>query len=63
MTSIFAGFSGVPMMMDLPADLLAALPSGSGTAVAAWWSALGAAAQPQVAMLWDERVEILFFEP
>jgi len=50
-------------VIEIPADLLAAIPSGSVGLARSWWSSLLEGERAQVADLWDGRREVHFFEP
>lgn len=50
-------------MVELPADLLAAIPPASVAVAQRWWASLSADERRQVADLWDQRWEVQFFSP
>lgn len=50
-------------MVDLPADLLEAIPPGSAAVVQRWWASLTDDDRLRVAALWDRRHEVHFFTP
>jgi hypothetical protein len=49
-------------MLDLPADLLAAIPPSSAQVARRWWATLSESDRSEVAALWDHRLEVHFFE-
>lgn len=49
-------------MNELPSDLIEALPPSSRGAAEAWWASLSIEDRRQVAHLWDERLEVQFFD-
>ncbi len=50
-------------MIELPADLAAAIPSTSELVVRSWWDSLSDVERLKVADLWDDRLEVHFFQP
>jgi hypothetical protein len=50
-------------MLEMPEDLLAAIPTASEPVARDWWAALSDAERGQVAGLWDDRREVHFFSP
>jgi hypothetical protein len=49
--------------MELPTDLVAAIPRGSEPVARRWWASLSEADRRQLAGLWDARREVHFFSP
>ncbi len=50
-------------MLEIPSDLLAAIPTASEPVARDWWMSLSDAERLQVASLWDARLEVHFFAP
>jgi hypothetical protein len=50
-------------MNELPPDLLAALPDGAKPVTERWWASLSEADRHRIVGLWDDRLEVRFFEP
>lgn len=50
-------------MDELPAELLAALPTAGVSAANQWWASLSESDRSQVGTLWDTRLEVCFFTP
>lgn len=50
-------------MLEIPPDLLAALPQGAEPVASDWWSTLSDTDRSQVADMWDDRIEVKFFTP
>ena len=50
-------------MDELPSDLLACLPEGTGPVAERWWNSLSAIDRRAIAGLWDARLEVRFFAP
>lgn len=50
-------------MVELPTDLMAALPESAAPVVQQWWASLTEANRQQVAGFWDQRLEVVFFAP
>lgn len=50
-------------MLEIPADLLEAIPPGSETVARRWWASLAEDERRQVVGLWDDRREVRFFSP
>lgn len=50
-------------MDQLPHDLSASLPDGAAPVAERWWTALSEADRRRIAGLWDDRLEVCFFEP
>jgi len=50
-------------MDPLPPDLLALLPEGTAPVAEQWWASLSDTDRQRIAGLWDERLEVRFFEP
>ncbi len=50
-------------MVELPGDLLAAIPPASLDVARRWWATLSEADRLSIAGLWDQRREVHFFAP
>ena len=50
-------------MIELPDDLLAAIPAASAPIAERWWASLADDERGEVAGLWDRRREVHFFTP
>lgn len=50
-------------MEPFPPDLLASLSDGAAPIAKSWWAALSEADRCRISGLWDDRLEVCFFEP
>jgi hypothetical protein len=50
-------------MIEIPSDLLAAIPPEAMSVARRWWDSLSEAERGHVAGLWDDRREVHFFAP